>query len=651
MSIAIVPRRFSTRATSVAVVAALTFAAVPAPASADTFNPTFRAITGIGADASQANMTWRSNFRGAEYVRIAKEIEPDQVTVVKANDRDKGAIGYRSLTAVVTGLEPSTSYLYQVGSDEGGWSGVHRFVTDAAEGDWRFLAFADAQIGVANEIAQQGIQWRDAANASTIHYSDASFLMLMGDQVNGWLNTEDQYDEFFSPEQIRAYRTGVVKGNHETYPSSAGESHFAEHFNLPNDDGDHNYYFEFNNVLVIGLNSNLKDQKGLDTQAAFVRKAVEEHGEGKDWIIAATHFAPYSHGGRYDNSEIVAMRNTLGPVFSEVGVDLVLSGHDHMHNRSHLVNGTEATIPDELAAPGDVLNPAEGDVLYMTLSTAGGGKFYDFTDRNGKKHRDMTIEEARERDLGQPTIAWWNQDRTPDYSVIEVAPHALTVRTHNVYDNSIVDEVTLNHRTNTPTETPQPSEEPTPTVTTTETVVATTTATTTLEPTTVTETTTTTLEPTTVTQTETAQPSTVTETAKVTETQQVTETAQATITASSTVTQQAAPVTVTETETTQVTETVTETKGEVPVTVTQTVTEGAAPAQTVTQTQTETATATVTSTVRSNTNEPAPAQGSAGSSVGSIVALVLAALFALLGVLAFNIDTIVQLAAQFGIRF
>ena len=593
----------------------------------------------------------------------------DRVTVVKANDRDKGAVGYRSLTAVVTGLEPSTSYLYQVGSDEGGWSGVHRFVTDAAEGDWRFLAFADVQIGVDNEIAQQGVQWRDAANASTIHYGDASFLMLMGDQVNGWVGTEGQYDEFFSPEQIRAYRTGVVKGNHETYPGRAGESHFAEHFNLPNDDGDHNYYFEFNNVLVIGLNSNLKDQKGLDTQAAFVRKAVEEHGEGKDWIIAATHFAPYSHGGRYNNSEIVAMRNTLGPVFSEVGVDLVLSGHDHMHNRSHLVNGTEATIPAELAAPGDVLNPAEGDVLYMTLSTAGGGKFYDFTDRNGKKYRDMTIEEARDRDLGQPTIAWWNQDRTPDYSVIEVSPHALTVRTHNVYDNSIVDEVTLNHRTNKPTEAPQPSEESTPTVTTTETVVQTTT--TTLEPTTVTETATATATVTqdaapapTVTETQKmTETQTVTETAKVTETTKVTETANATVTAPTTVTQQPAPITVTETA--KVTETVTETATQDPatiittatVTATATTTNAAAPAATVTETakvtETETQTATVTSTVRDNTDAPAPAQaqGSTGSSVGSVIALVLAAIFALLGVLAFNIDTIVQLAAQFGIRF
>ena len=128
---------------------------------------------------------------------------------------------------------------------------------------------------------------------------------------------------------------------------------------------------------------------------------------------------------------------------SEVGVDVVLNGHDHMYNRSYLMNGLEPVVPGAPAEPGDVLHQGPGEVLYLTLSTAGGGKFYDFEGNDGNEYPGMTLAEARERNLNRPTIAFWNQDYTPDYSVVSVEQGSLNILSVNAADGSLVDDVTL----------------------------------------------------------------------------------------------------------------------------------------------------------------------------------------------------------------
>lgn len=249
-----------------------------------------------------------------------------------------------------------------------------------------------------------------------------------------------QCNAFFSAPELRSFRFGAIQGNHETYPSELATRHFREHWNMPNELGESsNYFFKQNNALFIALNSNNKDDAGLAEQAQFVRDTVAAHGGDKDWIIVLENVGFHSQGGRYTDTDIVRMRNILSPVFAEAGVDLVLNGHDHMYNRSHLMNGLTPRVPEIPAAPGDRLVKDKGETLYLTLSTAGGGKFYDFEGVDGKEYPGMTLEQAREFNLNQPTIAFWNQDYTPDYSVVDVAPDSLTVRSVNSQDNSLVD--------------------------------------------------------------------------------------------------------------------------------------------------------------------------------------------------------------------
>ena len=54
-------------------------------------------------------------------------------------------------------------------------------------------------------------------------------------------------------------------------------------------------------------------------------------------------------------------------------VDLVLSGHDHIYTRSHLMDGMEPVISEEG-------RKREGETLYLTLGSSTGSKYYDRAD-------------------------------------------------------------------------------------------------------------------------------------------------------------------------------------------------------------------------------------------------------------------------------
>ena len=418
-----------------------------APNTGAVSGPIFRAATGIGADEKSVNFSWRSTYTGDEVVRIHPVSNPDAVIEVAGREADYGAIAYLSRFAEVSDLTPGETYSYQIGSDAGGFSAPESFTIDDGDDSWKFVAVSDAQIGVNLKVSEQGATWRTTAGNAAAANPDASLFVSLGDQVEGWgdlIGRYGQYNEFFSAPQLRNYRFAAIEGNHETYPSGASTRHFKEHWNLPNELGEtSNYFFEQNNALFIALNSNRKDDAGLAEQAQFVRDTVAAHGGDKDWVIVLNHFAFHSHGGRYTDPDIVRMRETLSPVFSEVGVDLVLNGHDHMYNRSHLMNGLTPRVPEALAAPGDVLQKEDGEVLYLTFSTAGGGKFYDFEGNDGNEYPGMTLEQSRAAGLNQPTIALWNQDYTPDYAVVEVEGDTLRVRSINSFDDTVVDDVTL----------------------------------------------------------------------------------------------------------------------------------------------------------------------------------------------------------------
>ena len=431
---------------------AVTFSAAAVPdaaaQSSSVAGPGAVSHIGVGATSTDMNFSWRTDFRGAEYVKYYPAGQPESAQTVAAEEADFGAMRYRSMHATVSGLQPGAEYTYELGSDQGGWSSPQIFRVQPTGDNWSFLDFSDAQIGVDLRVSEQAEAWRSAVKSATAARPDSSFILHSGDQVEGWGDPVTQWEAFFSADELKRYPVAMSKGNHETY---APDKHFDEHRNFPNQQGaSANYFFERNNALFVVLDSNQSSSGDIRNHADFVRNTVAQHGGGKDWIIAVMHHAPYTQGSHgTKDADVKKLREGLAPVFSEAGVDMVMSGHDHMYNRTHLINGLTPTVPEARPEPGDVLKPKAGEVMYVTTTTAGGGKYYDFHSPDGTKHPEYTDRSQTEgTDLQAKEIAIWRQDKTPDYAVVDVTKDKLTMSTFNVADNSLVDEFTLD-KTNT----------------------------------------------------------------------------------------------------------------------------------------------------------------------------------------------------------
>lgn len=435
-----------------------TAVAADAPASAVNTKLS-RIVLGIGSDATQANVSWQSKTNELQYLEYWPADNAADKTSVESPRGEYNAAIFYPHEATMTGLEPDTEYVYRVGNDDRGWSEERTLTTGEDSDSWSFLAMADAQIGVDAKIDEQSAAWNKAVNVATGEHPDSAFLMHLGDQVEGWGAAVKQLEEFTAPEALQNYRLAVLKGNHETYTR---DRHFQDTYFLPNEDGaSANYFFNYNNVLFIGLDGNRTSAADIEAHAKFVNDAIADHGADADWVMVGIHQAPFSQGTHYTDDDVVRLREQLTPKLSEAGVDLVLSGHDHIYTRTHLMNGFDPVIPEGAAKSGDVLIPEDNEVLYLTSTTATGGKYYDFQDESGETYPN--IREERARDLAHDSTARWRQDYNPDYTNIEVSPTELKLTTYNINTPYVVDQVTLQKKdAQKPEETTKPTTEQKP---------------------------------------------------------------------------------------------------------------------------------------------------------------------------------------------
>ena len=391
----------------------------------------------VGADESQRAVSWYSDSTSPEEAQLAPAQDVTDGAFPAAASSFPSTTGVATdgqnwHHATVTGLVPGTSYSYRVGSETDGWSETWTFETQA-EGDYGFLFIGDAQIG-AGETVRDTAGWVETMDTAATAFPDTSFVLSAGDQVNTASN-ELQYDGFLAPPQTKSLPFATNIGNHDV-ASLAYEQHFA----MPNVSatagkpdaaragGD--YWFIYQDTLYISFNSNDRDDAG---HAAFAREVIAEHGDEARWRIVTFHHSVYSVASHATDGDIVTRRAELPPVMSELDVDLVLMGHDHVYVRSYLMSGTTPVHADE---PVDGTVSPEGDeVLYVTANSSSGSKYYDI------QSQDFDFSAVQ------------NQEYTPNFTNVEVSDDAIAMTTYRTADMTVVDQVTLS-RPADPTEPP-----------------------------------------------------------------------------------------------------------------------------------------------------------------------------------------------------
>ena len=157
-------------------------------------------------------------------------------------------------------------------------------------------------------------------------------------------------------------------GNHEGITSSGvtGTGPYYDSYCVPTraeaggtPSGTEAYYsFEIGRTHIICLNSHDLDRSPTGDMALWLKADLEmAHA---DWLIAFWHHPPYTKGSHDSDREIelIEMRELVMPILESGGVDLVLSGHSHIYERSMLIDGAYAT---PTTADGVVLDDGDGD--------------------------------------------------------------------------------------------------------------------------------------------------------------------------------------------------------------------------------------------------------------------------------------------------
>jgi hypothetical protein len=163
------------------------------------------------------------------------------------------------------------------------------------------------------------------------------------------------------------------------------------------------YSFDYGDVHFLSLNSELWDLtqtlNGINQMKTWIEQDLNQND--KTFTIAYFHQPPYSKGSHDsdDAYELVmkAMREHLIPLLESYDVDLVVCGHSHVFERSHLVHGhygnsstldPSTMIKDGAGGNFDTGNPYIKDNLPQTED----GTVYVVCGNSGSKTSDATLD-------------------------------------------------------------------------------------------------------------------------------------------------------------------------------------------------------------------------------------------------------------------
>ncbi|MBF4616326.1 Ig-like domain repeat protein [Curtobacterium sp. VKM Ac-1376] len=296
--------------------------------------------------------------------------------------------GYINAHATISDLEPNTSYTYHVGAADGSaWSASYTFTTKSFSGDFDFLFFGDPQIGSSGYTDDDGAGWADTLEYATTKDQDAELLVSGGDQVEH-ANNEYEWGAFAdSSDVLKRYPWASTIGNHDV-----GGKAYEQHNQVPNSlkvpdfypggnttaNSGGDYWYMYKGVLFIDINSNAYTAGSDAAHVNYVRDVITRHGDDAKWTALVYHHAIYSPAAHANDKDNQQRRFDFTRAFSDMGVDLVLQGHDHAYTRSYAIkNGKKANVAEQPGA--DEVFAGPGGVIYVTANSASGSKYYDLT--------------------------------------------------------------------------------------------------------------------------------------------------------------------------------------------------------------------------------------------------------------------------------
>lgn len=377
--------------------------------AADTFVPK-KILVNVGSDETNVGISFETplGVTDAKVVVSLNETLTSPVeflaksTVVSGTTASGPNVVYLAWGAYVTELTPDTTYYYKVGNDNG-WSSTLSFTTLKTSGDATMLFFGDVQGGYA--------AFPNVLDKAVAQYPEASLFMLAGDINDSEARLYDEITLFddYAKTYLNNNIWAAAIGNHDAYN---GGHVFSNYFYGPNNgidsgSGVRNYYFEFNDAIIFNLDTEAgfaSYDPSYVKQSNLLRTVMNE--TTKKYKIVLMHRSTYPMN--YNEANVRA----LSSVFEELEIDLVISGHDHVYNRTTMLEGNKVEV--------------NNGVTYV-VGGSSGTKFYN-ADTKPRPWENIVYD-----------------DNFPVFSAIRFSNGNLLFSAHSIVDNRVsrIDNFTI----------------------------------------------------------------------------------------------------------------------------------------------------------------------------------------------------------------
>lgn len=312
-----------------------------------------------------------------------------------------------------TGLQPGKKYYFQVGSESEGFSETGSFTTsDPNSGEVKFIHYTDTQ----NAYWNANVNNEAAYGANTLEKAmevapDAAFAVHTGDFVETAAVEDEWVDNLNMSRKTNINLPhAYTPGNHDEYnldwEDGKDLTAFNEHTNVPVTDGaiDGGSYYSYDHsgvhFVVLNTNDNKESEDNPDggaigkKQMEWAKQDITKAREaGTKWIVLTYHKPVYSASYHaLQDEDVQVTREEFVKIADELGVDVVLQGHDHNLTRTKSLVYTpdsfsygevEDTEKETIDGVEHHVNPK--GVTYIIPNTSG-TKAYDAIYKKGADH-------------------------------------------------------------------------------------------------------------------------------------------------------------------------------------------------------------------------------------------------------------------------
>lgn len=364
-----------------------------------------RVVLSIGEDPTTSiGLSWESDLKYiSDKLRIAKK-EDDSLDLLNYSEytiKSKivrfydGRVSKRSYQIRLKYLEEDTDYIYSVGS-EGNWTTPKTFRTLSSTEDLTLSFLGDIQ----GYKQKQYDELRVVYEQLLAYSGGVDISMFAGDIVDHpayyaeWKFLDNSLGDYLASDFVV-----TAIGNHDNIDEGVI---FSNTFIAPKNGlewlENRNYYFEIGELIVAVIDS--ESSRYYANQKEWLIELMKNHQDKLKIVLMHRSAYPMKYND-------IKVRNWV-ETFDEADIDLVLSGHDHIYNRTTMKNDERVSLDE--------------GVTYLIGGSGSGSKYYkEETIEGGRYWRDVVFD-----------------DDYPVFSIINIRDGVISVDVYAIKEGEVI---------------------------------------------------------------------------------------------------------------------------------------------------------------------------------------------------------------------